>query len=60
LIGRTVERVILTKQGDVWRGTVTKFATGFKNPLDGAVGKDGALYVADFGTGKVYRIAWKE
>jgi glucose/arabinose dehydrogenase len=58
LIGRTIERVILTKQGDGWRGAVSAFAKGFKNPLDLTVGNDGALYVADFGTGKVYRITW--
>ena len=39
-------------------GSLTQrdFATGFEHPLDVAVGPDVALYVADFGTGVIYRI----
>jgi putative membrane-bound dehydrogenase-like protein len=33
------------------------FASGFVNPIDLAVGADGALYVADYGTSAIYRIA---
>ena len=59
LIGRRVERIVLAKAPDGYHGTVTPFATGFKNPLDVKVGADGALYVADFGSGTIYRIIWK-
>ncbi len=51
--------MILEKTPNGYRGTVTPFATGFQHPLDVTVGKDGALYVADFGSGKIYRIGWK-
>ena len=40
-----------------WQGTVYDFAWGFMNPLDVTVGPDGALYVADFGTGRIYKIS---
>ena len=58
LIGRRIERVVLDKSTGGYRATVTTFASGFRNPLAVAVGADGALYVADFGAGKVYRISW--
>jgi hypothetical protein len=35
---------------------VTPFATGFDHPLAVAVGREGALLVADCGTGVIYRI----
>ncbi len=35
------------------------FATGFEHPLSVAVDPAGALYVADFGTGVVYRIVYE-
>ncbi len=57
-IGRRVERIVLDKTPSGYHGTVSTFATGFDHPLDVAVGKDGALYVADFGSGRVYRIVW--
>lgn len=59
LIGRRIDRVVLEKTTNGYRAVVTAFATGFEHPLDVAVGKDGALYVADFGSGRIYRIVWK-
>jgi len=56
-IGKKVVAVVLTRSGTDWQGTVYDFAWGFANPLDVTVGPDGALYVADFGTGRVYRIS---
>ena len=35
---------------------VTKFASGFDHPLALAVDKSGALLVADWGSGVIYRI----
>lgn len=56
-IGKKVVAVALTNPGAGWQGTLYDFAWGFANPLDVTVGPDGALYVADFGTGRVYRIS---
>ena len=56
-IGKKVVAVVLTNPGTGWQGTVYDFAFGFVNPLDVTVGPDGALYVADFGVGGVYRIS---
>ncbi len=57
LIGRSVLRVTLTQSGDTWTGVVSDFATGFNRPLDVTEGPDGAIYVADFGAGVIYRFA---
>jgi glucose/arabinose dehydrogenase len=35
----------------------TAFASGFLYPIGVVTGPDGALYVADFGTSAIYRIA---
>ncbi|MFB0534228.1 MAG: sorbosone dehydrogenase family protein [Anaerolineae bacterium] len=56
-IGKKVVAVVLTNPGTGWQGTVYDFAFGFVNPLDVTVGPDGALYLADFGVGGVYRIS---
>ena len=54
-IGRKVERIELTQTGGAWHGTLHEFAAGFDRPLDVTTGPDGALYVADFGAGIIYR-----
>ena len=56
-IGRNVERIELSQAGGVWHGTPHTFATGFDRPLAVTTGPDGALYVADFGTGIIYRFS---
>jgi len=39
-------------------GESSDFATGFAQPIDIAAGPDGHIYVADFATGLIYRIAF--
>ena len=52
-----VDWVDIVSTGGSYAATVSTFATGFDQPLDIAVGPDGALYVADYGDGTIYRIA---
>ena len=54
-----IYRVELKKMPDgKYLSRTSIFASGFINPLDVVVGNDGALYVADFGTNGIYRIAY--
>lgn len=57
-IGKRVVAVKVEETADGPRGEVTNFALGLDNPLDVAVDRDGSLLVADFGSGKLYRIAY--
>lgn len=52
-----VLRVSLEKVGSSYVGTVQPFLTGLKNPVPVAVGPDGALFVGDWTSGIVYRVA---
>ena len=52
--GRKVVRVKLGREGRATR--VTEFARGFDHPLALALDRDGALLVADWGRGVIYRI----
>ena len=52
--GRRVVRVVLGRDGRARR--ITTFASGFEHPLALLVDKRGALLVADWGRGVVYRI----
>jgi glucose/arabinose dehydrogenase len=51
--GRRVVRVVLDRAG---RARVSVFARGFDHPLAVAVDRLGALLVADYGRGRIYRI----
>ena len=49
-------RVELTKSGATYRGTVSTFVTGIKNPVAVAKTPAGDLIAADWTTGTIYRI----
>ncbi|MBI3741719.1 MAG: PQQ-dependent sugar dehydrogenase [Chloroflexi bacterium] len=58
-IGKRVDRIVLNQVGNKWQGTVSEFASGFDHPLAVAINpRDGALLIADHGSGKIYRIVW--
>jgi glucose/arabinose dehydrogenase len=51
-----VQRVALTKTGSTYKGTVTPFLTGLRNPLALSFAPDRSLLVGDWATGTIYRI----
>jgi glucose/arabinose dehydrogenase len=56
--GRRVVRVPFDRQGRPLARRASTFASGFAHPLALAVDPDGALLVADWGRGTIYRI-WR-
>ena len=56
-IGRQVERIELSQAGAVWHATRHGFSAGLDRPLDVTIGPDGAIYVADFGAGVIYKFS---
>jgi glucose/arabinose dehydrogenase len=52
-----VQRVAFTRNGSSYAGTVTTLLTGLQNPVPVILGSDNALYVGDWTTGTIYRIA---
>ncbi len=52
-----VLRVALTHEGTTYSGTVEPFLTGLTQPVPVVTAGDGAVFVGDWGTGTVYRIA---
>ncbi|MBI3913211.1 MAG: PQQ-dependent sugar dehydrogenase [Chloroflexi bacterium] len=58
-VGKRVDRIVLNRVDGKWQGVVSEFASGFDHPLAVAMNpRDGVLFVADHGNGKIYRIAW--
>ncbi|MDQ4078532.1 MAG: PQQ-dependent sugar dehydrogenase [Chloroflexota bacterium] len=54
-----IVRVQLTPSGDTFTTTVTPFVTDLELPLDVAVGPEGALYIADWGPGRIYKVLYR-
>lgn len=54
-VGRRVGRIELTPTGDTFQAIEYPFIGGLNRPLDLAVAPDGAIFVADFGEGRIYR-----
>ena len=52
-----VLRVALTHDGATYAGTVEPFLTGLAKPVPVVTAPDGSVFVGDWGTGTVYRIA---
>jgi len=52
-----VLRVALQHDGSSWSGTVMTFLDGLQQPVPIVVGPDGAVFVGDWATGIVYRVA---
>ena len=57
-IGKRVVWVTVQETAEGPLGEVMDFALGLDNPLDVAVDLDGSLLVADFGSGRLYRIVY--
>jgi glucose/arabinose dehydrogenase len=53
----TVQRVGLAGDGAIDQATATSFLAGLTSPVPLATGPDGAVYVGDWGTGLIYRVA---
>jgi glucose/arabinose dehydrogenase len=51
-----VQRVALSRSGSTYKGSVTPFLTGIRNPLAVAPGPDQSLLVGDWSTGTIYEI----
>jgi len=52
-----IQRVALNDDGSIAASSGTTFLTGLTSPVPLATGPDGAIYVGDWGSGVIYRIA---
>lgn len=57
-IGKRIVRVPLTRTDHDFLGQEIVFATGFEHPIDVVEDREGGLLVADYGSGKIYRISY--
>lgn len=56
--GHRLLRVQLTANGDTFTTTTTAFITDLHQPVDVAVGPDGALYIVDWEPGRIYKVMY--
>ncbi len=56
--GRVLVHAEITETAAGPQVTVEEFGTGFENPIDVIVDRDGTLLVLDFGSGQLYRIIY--
>jgi glucose/arabinose dehydrogenase len=52
-----VQRVLLSRAGAGYTGSVTPFLTGIRNPLALTLTPDSSLLIGDWATGTIYRVA---
>jgi len=52
-----VQRVVLAPQGATYTAAVEPFLTGIEKPVAVSLAPDGSLFVGDWATGTIYRIA---
>jgi glucose/arabinose dehydrogenase len=52
-----VKAVALTKTGSTYTGAVSNFISGLDRPVPLILGPDGGLYIGDWGSGIIYRVA---
>jgi glucose/arabinose dehydrogenase len=52
-----VKAVALTRNGSTYTGTVSTFMSGLEKPVPVILGPDRALYIGDWGSGIIYRVA---
>jgi putative membrane-bound dehydrogenase-like protein len=57
--GRKLVHVTIDESGEAPRGIVRDFGTGFDHPVDVIIDRDGSLLVADWGSGRIYRITYE-
>ena len=57
-ISKVLVHIALEETPTGLRATMETFGTGFENPVDVVVDRDGTLLVLDFGSGTLYRIAY--
>ncbi|MGB0388846.1 MAG: PQQ-dependent sugar dehydrogenase [Ardenticatenaceae bacterium] len=57
--GHRLLRVQLTPHGDTFTTTTTPFITDLHQPVDVAVGPDGALYIVEWQPGRIYKVTYR-
>ena len=57
--GHRIVRVQLHPKGDTFTAEVSPFVIDLRLPTDVAVGPDGALYIVDWGAGRVYKVEYR-
>jgi glucose/arabinose dehydrogenase len=58
-IGKRIVRIPITRENQTFTGQELVFGTGFDHPIDVIDDRAGALLVADYGSGIIYRITFQ-